>query len=78
MGLLDSDIKKLQPAKTKYVKSAGEGVLVEVHPQGYKYFKWEYKFPPGKDGKRKFNGNTAAMGESAAYPDLFAIATVRR
>jgi len=31
MGLLDTDIKKLQPAKTKYVKSAGEGVLVEVH-----------------------------------------------
>ena len=53
MPMLDSDIRKLQPAKTKYVRSAGEGVLVEVHPQGYKYFKWEYKFPPGKNGKRK-------------------------
>ena len=52
MPLLDSDIRKLQPAKTKYVKSAGEGLLVEVHPQGYKYFVWQYTFPPGKNGKR--------------------------
>ena len=50
MPLLDSDIRKLQPAKTKYVKSAGEGLLVEVHPQGYKYFVWQYTFPPGKNG----------------------------
>ena len=52
MPLLDSDIRKLQPANTKYVKSAGEGLLVEVHPQGYKYFVWQYTFPPGKNGKR--------------------------
>ena len=59
MAMVESDVRALQPKEKKYVKSTGQGLLVEVHPQGYKYFIWQYQYPPVKTGKR----NTYHIGK---------------
>ncbi len=44
--LTEKDLKGLPLKEGKYLKSFGEGLFVEVRPQGYKYFIWKYRYPP--------------------------------
>ena len=53
MAMTDSDVRKLQPQEKRYVISTGKGLIVEVHPNGSKYFIWQYQYPAIKTGKRK-------------------------
>jgi integrase len=53
MPFTDSDLRALQPQKRKYHVSAGDSLLVEVYPNGGRYFVWRYRFPPGKEGKQR-------------------------
>ena len=51
--MTESDVKALPLKETKYVKSTGQGLLVEIHPNGSKYWIWQYLFPPSRKGKRE-------------------------
>lgn len=53
MPLGESDLKALQSRATRYRVSVGGGLLVEVHPAGYKYFLWRFRFPPTAAGKQQ-------------------------
>ena len=50
--MTESDVKALLPKDKKYVISAGNGLEVIVNPNGSKYFRWAYLFPPSRKGKR--------------------------
>ena len=50
--MTESDVKALLPKEKKYVISAGNGLEVIVNPNGSKYFRWAYLFPPSRKGKR--------------------------
>ena len=51
--MTESDVKALPLKEAKYVKSTGQGLYVEIHPNGSKYWVWQYLFPPSKKGKRE-------------------------
>ena len=51
--MTESDVKALPLKEAKYVKSTGQGLLVEIHPNGSKYWIWQYLFPPSRKGKRE-------------------------
>ena len=51
--MTESDVKALPVKDTRYVKSTGQGLYVEIHPNGSKYWVWQYLFPPSKKGKRE-------------------------
>lgn len=53
MPLTDSDVRALLARPSKYRVSAGGGLLIEVHPAGYKYFLWRHRFPPTAAGKQQ-------------------------
>lgn len=53
MPLNDSDVKALAPKTSKFRVSVGGGLLLEVHPSGYKYFLWRFRFPPSATGKQQ-------------------------
>ena len=42
--MTESDVKALPVKDTRYVKSTGQGLYVEIHPNGSKYWVWQYLF----------------------------------
>ena len=57
-ALTDRKILNAKPKDKQYKIFDGKGLFVLIHPNGSKYFRWEYKF----EGKRK----TLALG---VYPE---------
>ena len=49
--MTESDVKALPVKDTRYVKSTGQGLYVEIHPNGSRYWIWQFLFPPKKGGK---------------------------
>ena len=55
MPFTDSDLRSLEPRTKKYRVAAGDGLYVEVHPHGGKYFVWVYRYPPGRNGQQRWH-----------------------
>ena len=53
MPFTDSDLRSLEPRTKKYRVAAGDGVYVEVHPHGGRYFVWVYCYRPGRTGQQR-------------------------
>ena len=54
MPFSDSDLRALEPKGNRYKVSIGNGVYVEVYPNGGKYLLWKYHFPPGRNGQQRW------------------------
>ena len=57
-ALTDRKIQNAKPASKKFKLFDGKGLFLLIHPNGSKYFRWDYIF----EGKRK----TLALG---VYPE---------
>ena len=57
-ALTDRKIQNAKPVSKKFKLFDGKGLFLLIHPNGSKYFRWEYTF----EGKRK----TLALG---VYPE---------
>ena len=57
-ALTDRKIQNAKPASKKFKLFDGKGLFLLIHPNGSKYFRWDYTF----EGKRK----TLALG---VYPE---------
>ena len=57
-ALTDRKIQNAKSTKKQYKLFDGKGLFVLIHPNGSKYFRWDYTF----EGKRK----TLALG---VYPE---------
>ena len=55
MPFTDSDLRSLEPRTKKYRVAAGDGLYVEVHPHGGKYFVCVYRNPPGRSGHKRWH-----------------------
>lgn len=50
MGLNEAQIRALRPEAKRYAKALGGGLLIQVYPNGGKYFVWRHRFPPSRQG----------------------------
>ena len=55
MPFTDSDLRALEPREKKYRVATGDGLFIEVHPHGGKYFVWKYRYPPGRGGHQRWH-----------------------
>ena len=55
MPFTDSDLRALEPREKKYRVATGDGLFIEVHPHGGKYFVWKYRYPPGRGGQQRWH-----------------------
>ncbi len=55
MPFTDSDLGALEPREKKYRVATGDGLLLEVHPHGGKYFVRKYRYPPGRGGQQRWH-----------------------
>ena len=55
MSFTDFDLRALESRNFKYRISAGDGLYVEVQPNGLKSFGFLYHFPPGSGGEQKWH-----------------------
>tara|TARA_Y100001968_G_scaffold333165_1_gene394486 strand:+ start:232 stop:534 length:303 start_codon:yes stop_codon:yes gene_type:complete len=54
MALTDSGLRALKPKDSRYKVSIGDSLYIEIYPKGGKYFLWNYRFPPGREGQQRW------------------------
>ncbi|WP_269623233.1 ElyC/SanA/YdcF family protein [Prochlorococcus marinus] len=54
MSLRDRDLRELKAKNRRYKVSVGNGIYVEVYPNGGKYLLWKYHFPSGRKGQQRW------------------------
>ena len=57
MSFSESDLRKLEltDSRCRPAVGDGDGLYIEVHPHGGKYFLWKYRFPPGRKGQQRWH-----------------------
>jgi len=68
MPLTDTRIRSAKPGTTPRKLTDGHGLYVEIRPSGAKLWRYRYRLPGMKNGKRVLMENVYALGEYTQVP----------